>query len=85
MSGDVTPLFTYAFTACIETFFFHRKETVAAGSTFKKVKLSLHVMKAYTGSGGTVPVILNPKVDAGEWSASHPDGFTPRERALRCP
>jgi len=86
MSGDITPLFTYAFTVCIETnyFFFYRK-TVVAGSTVKKVKLSQHVMKAYTGSGGTAPVMLNPKLDAGEWSASHPGGFTPEERVLRCP
>ena len=58
---------------------------VIAGSTVKKVKLSLHVMKAYRGSGGTAPVILNPKLDAGEWSAWHPSGFTPGERDLRCP
>lgn len=45
----------------------------------------INALKAYRGSGGTAPVILNPKLDAGEWSAWHPSGFTPGERDLRCP
>jgi hypothetical protein len=35
-------------------------------------------MKAYCGSGGIAPRIL----DGGEWSASRPCSFTPRDRAL---
>ena len=65
--------------------FILQKRNGCSRSTVKNVKLSQHVMKAYRGSGGTLPVILNPKLDAGEWSASHPGGFTPEERALRCP
>ena len=60
-------------------FFVTEKKTAVAGSTVKKVKLSQHVMNAYRGSGGTAPVILNPKLDASEWSFSHPGGFTPEE------
>jgi len=39
-------------------------------------------MKAYWGSGGTAQAFLNSALDGGEWSASHPNHFTPRERAL---
>jgi hypothetical protein len=35
-------------------------------------------MKAYWGSGGIAPCIL---LDGGEWSASRPGRFKPRERA----
>jgi hypothetical protein len=51
-----------------------------------KVKLSLcltkhHAMKTYWGSGGIAPRILTSALDGGEWSASCPACFTPRERA----
>jgi hypothetical protein len=36
-------------------------------------------MKAYWGSEGIVPHILTSALDEGEWSASHPRCFTPRE------
>jgi hypothetical protein len=40
-------------------------------------------MKAYLGSGGIVPCIFfTSALGAGEWSASRPDRFTPKERAL---
>jgi hypothetical protein len=53
-----------------------------------KVKLSLcfhenHAMKAYGGSGGTVPLTLTSALDGGEWSASRSGRFTARERAPR--
>jgi hypothetical protein len=38
-------------------------------------------MKAYWGSGGIAPLILTSALDGGEWSASRPGRFTPRERA----
>ena len=65
--------------------FFYRKETVVAGSTVKKVKLSQHDTKAYRGSGRTAPVILNPKLDAGEWSDSHPGRLYPRGKSPSMP
>jgi hypothetical protein len=37
-------------------------------------------MKAYGGSEGIAPCILNLGTDGGEWSASRPGRFTPRER-----
>jgi hypothetical protein len=38
-------------------------------------------MKAYWGSGGTVPPrSLTSTLDGGEWSASRPGRFTSRER-----
>jgi hypothetical protein len=41
-----------------------------------------HAMKAYWGSGGTAPIVLlTSALDGGEWSASRPGRFTPRERA----
>jgi hypothetical protein len=51
-----------------------------------KVKLSLcltkhHAMKTYRGSGGIAPYILDLVLDGGEWSASRPGRFTPRERS----
>jgi hypothetical protein len=51
-----------------------------------KVKLSLcltkrHTIKMYWGSGGVVPQFLTSVLDGGEWSASCPGHFTPRERA----
>jgi hypothetical protein len=38
-------------------------------------------MKAYSGSGVTAPRIVNSALDGGEWSASRPSRFTPKERA----
>jgi hypothetical protein len=52
-----------------------------------KLKLSLcltmhYDMKTYWGSGGRAPRILwRSALDGGEWSASCPGRFTPRERA----
>jgi hypothetical protein len=51
-----------------------------------KAKLSLcltkhHATKTYWGSGGIVPHILDFTLDGGEWSASWPSHFTPRETA----
>jgi hypothetical protein len=40
-----------------------------------------HAMKAYWGSGGITPRILNLGTNADEWSASPPGSFTTRERA----
>jgi hypothetical protein len=40
-----------------------------------------HAMKVYCGSGGVDPLILDLVPDGGEWSASCPGYFTPRERA----
>jgi hypothetical protein len=38
-------------------------------------------MKAYWGSGGISPIhSLTSALDGGEWSASHPGHFTPKER-----
>jgi len=40
-----------------------------------------HIMKAYWGSGGIAPIhSLTSALDGGEWSASCPGHFTPRER-----
>jgi hypothetical protein len=39
-----------------------------------------HDMKEYCGSGGRTPRIP-AGLDGGEWSASRPGRFTPRERA----
>jgi hypothetical protein len=36
-------------------------------------------MKAYWGSGSIAPHILTTALDGGEWSASRPGRFTPRE------
>jgi hypothetical protein len=38
-------------------------------------------MKEYWGSGGIAPRISDVGLDGGEWSASRPDRFIPRERA----
>jgi hypothetical protein len=38
-------------------------------------------MKAYWGNGGIAPRIFTRALDVGEWSASRPGRFTPRERA----
>jgi hypothetical protein len=38
-------------------------------------------MKVYWGNGDTDPLILTLALDGGEWSASRPDRFNPRERA----
>jgi hypothetical protein len=51
-----------------------------------KVKLSLrltkhHTMKVYWGNGSIAPRILDLGTRLGEWSASRPGRFTPRERA----
>jgi hypothetical protein len=47
-----------------------------------KVKLSLCTMRqeGIWQSGGMAPCILTLALDKGEWSASHPSCFTPRER-----
>jgi hypothetical protein len=38
-------------------------------------------MEAYWGSGGIAPrILLTSALDRGEWSASRPDRFIPRER-----
>jgi hypothetical protein len=53
-----------------------------------KVKLSPcltkhHDMKTYFGNGGIAPhAFLTSALDGGEWSASCPGRFTPRERVL---
>jgi hypothetical protein len=52
-----------------------------------KVKLSLrltkhHAMKAYWGAEVWLHAFLTSALDGGEWSASRPVRFTPRERAL---
>jgi hypothetical protein len=57
---------------------------------FKKVKLSLcltkhHAMKAYRGSAGITPRIFGLGARWGEWSASRPGHFTPKERAPQYP
>jgi len=40
-------------------------------------------MRTYWGSGGIAPrILLTLALDGGEWSASHTDRYTPRERAL---
>jgi hypothetical protein len=36
-------------------------------------------MKAYEGSEGIAPLIVTSALDGGEWSASHPGRFAPRE------
>jgi hypothetical protein len=53
-----------------------------------KVKLSLYFFnwapchKGILGSGGIAPhILLTLALDGGEWSASYPGHFTPRERA----
>jgi hypothetical protein len=38
-------------------------------------------MKVYWGSGGRSTQSLTSALDGGEWSASRPGRFTPRERA----
>jgi hypothetical protein len=40
-----------------------------------------HAMKAYWGSGGIDPRIMTSALDGGEWLASRPCRFAPRERA----
>jgi hypothetical protein len=40
-----------------------------------------NAMKAYWGSGGIDPLILDPALDGGEWSASRPGRFTLKEKA----
>jgi hypothetical protein len=42
-------------------------------------------MKAYWGSGGIAPLILDLSTRWGEWSTSYPSHFTPRERAPGTP
>jgi hypothetical protein len=51
-----------------------------------KIKLSLcltkhHAMQAYLGSGVTAPRIFDLGTRGGEWSASRPGRFNPREKA----
>jgi hypothetical protein len=41
-----------------------------------------HAMKVYWGSGCIAPCILDLGTNGGEWSASRPGRFTPRERAF---
>jgi hypothetical protein len=38
-------------------------------------------MKVYWWNGGTAPLSSTSALDGGEWSASRPGRFTPRERA----
>jgi hypothetical protein len=38
-------------------------------------------MKTYGGSGSIAPSFLTLALDVGDWSASHPGGFTPWGRA----
>jgi hypothetical protein len=40
-----------------------------------------HAIKAYWGSGCTVPLTLTSAIDGGEWSASRPGRFTSSEKA----
>jgi hypothetical protein len=40
-----------------------------------------HAMKTYWRSGGIAPRIVWPLTSGGEWSASRPGRFIPRERA----
>jgi hypothetical protein len=41
-----------------------------------------HAMKTYWGSGGIAPLnFLTSALDGGEWSASRPGRFAPREKA----
>jgi hypothetical protein len=47
-------------------------------NVYDKVVL-VHAMKAYRGSRGIAPLILNP---AGEWSISRPGRFTPGKEPL---
>jgi hypothetical protein len=56
------------------------------GKVMVTVKLSLcgtkqHVMKTYWGTGGISPRLLDLGTVGGEWSASRPGRFIPRERA----
>jgi hypothetical protein len=37
-------------------------------------------MKAYWGSGGIAPHIVTLALDGGDWSASRPGRFIPREK-----
>jgi hypothetical protein len=52
----------------------------------KEVKLSLCLINYASrhedvlGSGGIAPTFLTLAIDGGEWSATHPCHFTPRER-----
>jgi len=40
-----------------------------------------HTMKAYWGSGCIAPAFLISALEGGQWSASRPGRFTPREMA----
>jgi hypothetical protein len=65
--------------------FEHRDDSVTGGKG-KKVKLSLcltkhHAMKTYWGMEVYLHAFLTSALDGGEWSASRPSRFTPRERA----
>jgi hypothetical protein len=62
------------------------RTTMFNGNWHKKVKLSLcltkhHAMKTFWGNGVIAPRNLTSALDGGEWSASRPGRFTPRERA----
>jgi hypothetical protein len=39
-------------------------------------------MKTHGGSGGTVLLFLTSTLDGGEWLATHPCWFSPKEQAL---
>ena len=43
--------------------------------------LKVHAMKAYRGSSGIAPLILNLDTRGIEWLASRPGRFTPRKEA----
>jgi hypothetical protein len=66
----------------------HPQYALIAWCSVKKARTSLpcltkhHAMKTYWGNGGIVPHILDLGSRVGEWLASRPGRFTPRERAL---
>jgi hypothetical protein len=53
----------------------------------RKIKVFVHATKAYRGSRGIAPLILDLELDGGEWSASRLGRFTagqePRYPLLR--
>jgi hypothetical protein len=56
----------------------------------KKVKLFLqlikhHTMKTYWGVEVKFQAFLTSVLDGGEWSASRPDSFTPKEKETPVP
>jgi hypothetical protein len=85
MSGAIPPLLQYAFMAwCLVkvqgqlNFSFKGKGKVVPVLFLTEH----HTMKAYWGSGGIAARILISALDGGEWSASRPSRFIPRERGV---